>query len=75
MMKWLGQLLGIDNLNELSGGRISFAAPWVQDNGWLLMVLLAAVAILSGLYYLCFQGGQWSKTSHLRHELMFFVRD
>ncbi len=65
MMKWLGQLLGIENLNELSGGRISFAAPWVQENGWLLIVLLAAVAMLSGLYYLCFQGGQWSKARWL----------
>ena len=56
MMNWLGKLLGIEQLESVTGWSVQFAAPWAHQRPALVLFACLAMAVLSIVFYLRYQG-------------------
>ncbi|MGV3606883.1 MAG: hypothetical protein ACO1RA_10790 [Planctomycetaceae bacterium] len=64
MMRYLGWLLGLDNVSGIDEVDFSLAAAWAQDGSFLVFALAVGLVILSFFFYLRFQG-QGSRAAHM----------
>ncbi len=56
MMYWLGKLLGIEGLESVVDLHFQFAAPWAHQRPALVLFCCLAMAALSVIFYLRYQG-------------------
>ena len=47
--RWVGRLLGRDDLTRIDEADLSFGASWAHDGpGWVLLAVVAAAALVFG---------------------------
>jgi hypothetical protein len=63
MMYWLGKLLGIEKLESVTDWHVQFAAPWAHQRPALVLFCCLAMAVLSILFYVRYQGVKQKKAS------------
>jgi len=63
MMYWLGKLLGIEQLESVTDWNVQFAAGWANQRPALVLFACLAVAVLSIVFYLHYQGLKKKTTS------------
>ncbi len=56
MMNWLGNLLGIESLESIVEVHVQFAAPWAHNRPALVLFACVALAALSVVFYIRYQG-------------------
>ena len=56
MMNWLGELIGIENLDSVTDFHMQYAAPWAQNRPVLVLFCCLAAAALSVVFYVRYQG-------------------
>ncbi len=55
MIEWLGKILGIENLESVSGVEMKFAAPWASENPVLVIFGVAAMVMIGVVFYFRYQ--------------------
>ena len=63
MMNWLGELLGIKGLESVVDLHVQFAAPWANKRPALVLFCCLALAALSVVFYMRYQGLQKKQAS------------
>ena len=63
MMDWLGKLLGIERLEAVVDLHLQFAAPWAHQRPALVLFCCLAMAVLSIVFYVRYQGLNNKKAS------------
>ena len=63
MMDWLGKLLGIERLESVVDWKVQFAAPWAHQRPALVLFCCIAMAVLSIVFYVKYQGLRNKKAS------------
>ena len=63
MMDWLGKLLGIERLESVIDLHLQFAAPWAHQRPALVLFCCLAMAVLSIVFYVRYQGLRNKKAS------------
>jgi len=63
MIDWLGKLLGIERLESVIDWHVQFAAPWAHHRPALVLFCCLAVAVLSIVFYVRYQGMRNKKAS------------
>jgi hypothetical protein len=62
MSAWLGRLLGVEDLQEIQGLQMKFAAPWAQSRPALLLFGCVLLVVLAVVFYLRFQSlARWPR--------------